>query len=385
MIQQFSLKQLLLGIACLNFSFATAQDKALDTFRIQRITDIYYSEGAATGDLNNDGKIDFVYGPHWYEGPSFEVEHDIYPAKPQNKEGYTDHFFAWVFDFDADGWKDVFTVGLPGTPAFVYQNPGNDNAAELWKKHRVFDWVPFKAADESGIGRQIGLFDLNQDGLLDIAVGGMKGAHALFHQRSNVAESIWRAAQPVRQVVKPVSSDKAILFEGEKLKVLAVTGGAAKAQGMAGFSADHWSNDSQLWWIGGKKGSRLDLEIPVAVAGKFDVLMAFTKAPDYGIVRVILDGVKLGEPIDLFNAKSVISTGVIQIGQKDFKSGSHKLTLEIVGKNPFAVPGYMVGLDSVQLGVDQGDAPKSKVGKALKLNLEKGTPAVMGEYPFLQA
>ncbi len=29
------------------------------------------------------------------------------------------------------------------------------------------DWVPFKAADEAGIGRQIGLYDLNQDGLLD--------------------------------------------------------------------------------------------------------------------------------------------------------------------------------------------------------------------------
>ena len=115
------------------------------------------------------------------------------------------------------------------------------------------------------------------------------------------------------------------------------------------------------------------LDLPVASDGKFDVLMVFTKARDYGIVQVLVDDKKLGEPIDLFNTPNVISTGVMKVGQVDFKPGSHKLAIEIVGKNPAAVPGYMVGLDSLQLGVDPGELPKSKSGKVLNLDFEKGT------------
>jgi hypothetical protein len=47
------------------------------------------------------------------------------------------------------------------------------------------DWVPYQADGEAGIGRQVRVHDVNQDGLLDIVVGGMKGAHVLHHRRSN--------------------------------------------------------------------------------------------------------------------------------------------------------------------------------------------------------
>ena len=105
------------------FRVAQSEDFSLHTFERQQLTDVYYSEGIAAGDLNRDGHVDIVYGPYWFAGPEFAEKHEIYPAKPQPRERYADHFFAWVYDFNGDGWNDVLTAGFPGTPAFVYENP----------------------------------------------------------------------------------------------------------------------------------------------------------------------------------------------------------------------------------------------------------------------
>src|SRR5215471_6444303 len=116
-----------------------AAERKSDIFKRQQLTDEYYSEGANAGDLNHDGKADIVCGPYWYEGPSFEKRHEIYPPKPQPLDFWADNFFSWVYDFNNDGWNDVFVVGFPGTPAYVYENP---RGSEIhWTKHTVFDSV----------------------------------------------------------------------------------------------------------------------------------------------------------------------------------------------------------------------------------------------------
>ncbi|MEY4566523.1 MAG: hypothetical protein RLY14_1493, partial [Planctomycetota bacterium] len=111
----------------------------LHQFKTQPLTDTYFSEGIGVGDINGDKINDIVYGPHWYAGPDFKKANEIYPPVPQNKEGYADNFFNWVYDFDSDGASDVLVVGFPGTPAFVHQNPGRSKRA--WIKQQVFDWV----------------------------------------------------------------------------------------------------------------------------------------------------------------------------------------------------------------------------------------------------
>lgn len=128
-------------LTCAIPSSLAAEDYTLHSFERIPLTDVYYSEGANAGDLNRDGAVDVVHGPFWFEGPDYKTKHEIYPAKPQNTKGYADNFFSWIYDFNGDGWNDVCTVGFPGTPAYVYENPGKDGFGDNWPQHQVFDWV----------------------------------------------------------------------------------------------------------------------------------------------------------------------------------------------------------------------------------------------------
>ena len=57
-----------------------AEDPVLHTFQKHQLDEHFWSEGAAFGDFNRDGKMDVVSGPYWYEGPDFKVRHEYYPA-----------------------------------------------------------------------------------------------------------------------------------------------------------------------------------------------------------------------------------------------------------------------------------------------------------------
>jgi hypothetical protein len=145
----------------------------------------------------------------------------------------------------------------------------------------------------------------------------------------------------------PPSVRVAGALEGESLKILERTGGNAAPQDMAGYGGN-WSDQSHLWWTKAKPGDRLTLAVPVKEDGTFKLTVQMTKAVDYGIIQLSLDGAKLGEPIDLYNAK-VIPTGPLDLGSHELKKGDHRLTLEIVGANTKAVQSYMAGLDYVKL------------------------------------
>ena len=137
-------------------------------------------------------------------------------------------------------------------------------------------------------------------------------------------------------------------IEGEKLKVLAKTAGEAAPQEMGSFSRGKWSGELQLWWTRAKVGDQLTLALPVRKAGKYDVQVVLTKARDYGIVQLSLDGEKAGEPIDLYDPE-VVHTRPLSLGTHELGAGEHKLAVEITGANPKAMKSYMFGLDYVLL------------------------------------
>ncbi|MBN2315050.1 MAG: DUF2961 domain-containing protein [Sedimentisphaerales bacterium] len=136
-------------------------------------------------------------------------------------------------------------------------------------------------------------------------------------------------------------------LEGEQLKILAKTAGNARTQDMSGYG-EKWSEEAHLWWTDAKPGDTLDLAVPVKKTARYRLKMQLTKAVDYGIVQLYLDGKRLGEPIDLFN-RGVIPTGVLDMGMHDLEAGQHTLRVEIVGANENAVKSYMFGLDYILL------------------------------------
>jgi hypothetical protein len=67
---------------------------------------------------------------------------------------YSDNFFAHVYDFNADGWKDILIIGFPGRDTSWFENPGAGDAH--WARHRIFDQTDNESpafADLTGDGR----------------------------------------------------------------------------------------------------------------------------------------------------------------------------------------------------------------------------------------
>ncbi len=137
-------------------------------------------------------------------------------------------------------------------------------------------------------------------------------------------------------------------IEGETMKFLSKTGGSIKPQGMGGFG-NKWSRGVQLWWTGAKPGSTLTLAVPVAKVGKFAVKTVLTKARDYGICDIALDGKVMLADFDGFNFPNVVLTDELDLGTHELTAGEHQLTFTIKGANLQAVKGYMVGIDYVRL------------------------------------
>ncbi len=151
-----------------------------------------------------------------------------------------------------------------------------------------------------------------------------------------------------RYFVQPRVVSKPGVIEGEALNVLGKTGGDTQRQDLAPFIGGSWSGEAHLWWTQAKPGDKLDLEIPVQKSGSYDLIVRMTKAADYGIVQIYLDGQKVGGPFDLYN-DGVVATGEISLGKMDLSKGNHKLTVEIVGANDRAIKAYMFGLDYIKL------------------------------------
>lgn len=110
----------------------TPKEQSSPKFRVQRISDYYYSWGSNTGDFNKDGHPDIVAGPYIYFGPDFTTFKEIYPAiavGPSKEFTAINHQFA--YDVNMDGWPDVITGWTAPT---VYLNPKQES--RRWENYK---------------------------------------------------------------------------------------------------------------------------------------------------------------------------------------------------------------------------------------------------------
>jgi hypothetical protein len=144
-------------------------------FERHQLTDQFWAEGSAGGDINKDGIPDVVYGPYWFAGPTYQVRHEYRPATatfqrkaPDGsdktvpgyegalgvKNAYSDNFFTWTYDFNGDDWTDILVVGMPGEPAHWFENPKERTGH--WQRHSIFAKVDNESpafTDLTGDGR----------------------------------------------------------------------------------------------------------------------------------------------------------------------------------------------------------------------------------------
>jgi hypothetical protein len=108
-------------------------------WRTQKLSGQFYSEGATSGDFNQDGNPDVAAGPFWYAGPDFKESHQFYAQDPLDPHGYSNNFFSFTDDFNGDGWDDILVYGFPGADASWFENP--KGAERFWPRHQVLDVV----------------------------------------------------------------------------------------------------------------------------------------------------------------------------------------------------------------------------------------------------
>lgn len=108
------------------------------------------------------------------------------------------------------------------------------------------------------------------------------------------------------------------------------------------------SENAQLY-VGARWRGALVFELPVPEAGRYRVAGYFTRAGDYGVVRVSVNGKEVVPSLDL----SIVGfepTGEIPLGEFAFDRGIAQIEVQSVGKGAHSEPPYyQFGIDGFKL------------------------------------
>jgi len=136
-------------------------------------------------------------------------------------------------------------------------------------------------------------------------------------------------------------------LEAEGLEVLATQSGHCSAQTMDVFGAGNWSEGRQLFCASQTGQLWVRVRLPSSGSGRQRLDLYLTRAPDYGILEVLLDGRPIGAAYDAW-APAVLASGAIHFGEHQLAAGNHELGFVVRARNP-ASQAFHIGIDAVAL------------------------------------
>lgn len=257
-------------------------------------------------------------------------------------EPFPSHFGTGSEDYFGYAWCRPEPFATP----FHAQPDGSGNlrpGATTNLRYRILDTIPFRRS----LSFTMELWHW-ADTRIDYAPA------TFFYARPGAR---WRPAPQPEEAARPLSrrrSDLVEVFavpgaiEGEEMEVLERGGGRVQVQDSGTFG---WSEEAQLWWIDGAPGDRLVLGFDAPETGRRRVRARLTRADDYGIVELKLNGRSAGR-FDRFHP--TVETTTEELGEFELRRRGNRLEVVLLGRNEAARPRFMFGLDALVLEPAEG-------------------------------
>ena len=149
---------------------------------------------------------------------------------------------------------------------------------------------------------------------------------------------------PARErLYKSVSEEGGFTIEGESL----IESSEASDGRPVRQNLPAWSGGAHLFYMPSSAPASLKVKFELPKAGRYAMTANLTRAPDYGIYRISVDGDTVGRLAHLYSGIGVIET-LVSLGAWEFTEGEHAVLFTLIGKNSQS-SGYFFGLDNIEL------------------------------------